>query len=43
MTTRIEISLDIPDVTSEHVEITEHAIIITVKSTLEVEPSKIFG
>ncbi len=35
MTTHIEIPLDIPDVTIEHVEITEHAIIITVKSTLE--------
>ncbi len=35
MTTHIQIPSDIPDVTIEHVEITEHAIIITVKSTLE--------
>jgi transposase len=30
-----EIPLDIPDVTIEHVEITAHAIIITVKSTIQ--------
>lgn len=35
MTTSFEIPLDIPDVTIEHVEITEHAIIITVKSTVK--------
>jgi transposase len=35
MTTSFEIPLDIPDVTIEHVEITEHAIIITVKSTMK--------
>jgi transposase len=35
MTTRFEIPLDIPDVTIEHVEINEQAIIITVKSTMK--------
>lgn len=35
MTTSFEIPLDIPDVTIDHVEITEHAIIITVKSTMK--------
>ena len=35
MTTRIEIPLDIPDVTIEHVDMTEHAIMITVKSTMK--------
>ncbi len=34
-TIHFEISLDIPDVTIEHVEITEQAIIITVKSTIK--------
>ena len=35
MTTHIEIPLDIPDVSIERVEITEHAIIITVESTMK--------
>ncbi len=35
MTISFEIPLDIPDVTIEHVEMTEHAIIITVKSTMK--------
>ena len=33
-TIHVEIPLDIPDVTIEHVEITEQAIIMTVKSTI---------
>lgn len=35
MTTRLEIPLDIPDVTLEHVKMTESAMIITVKSTIK--------
>jgi transposase len=35
MTTHFAVPVDIPDVTIEHVEITEQAIIITVKSTIK--------
>jgi len=35
MSTHIAIPLNIPDVTIEHVDITEHIIMITVKSTIK--------